>query len=81
MDNSDGLLRNSRKIQKTKILPLNWIANVFGEVAAEHLVKAIHMDDHDDHSFMYHFHSRMWIIFHKPYTWWGTYYIIDTEKW
>jgi hypothetical protein len=81
MENSDGLLCNSKKIQRTKILPLRWIGNISGEFAANHLVEAIHMDDHDDHSFMYQFHGRMWLIFNKPYTWWGTYYIIDTGKW
>lgn len=79
MANSDGFLNKFTKIERTKIVPLRWIGNYCGGIAGHHLVKAIHMDDHDDHSFMYHFHGRMWITFNKPYERWGTYYKMDFD--
>jgi hypothetical protein len=63
-------------IQKTKILPLRWIGNIFGDIAATYLQKALH---YDDHGFAYRYYSRMWIILNKPYKWWGTYYELDMK--
>ena len=75
------MLNRLTKHQKTKILPLLWIGNFFGEYAGNHLVKAIHMDDHDDHGFVYRYHGIMWKVLNKPYEWWGEYYTIDMEAW
>ena len=76
MADYDGFLKNSVKHQRTKILPLRWIGNISSNIATKHLIEAIHMNDHDDYGFMYHFHGRMWLIFNKPYQLWGTYYTV-----
>jgi hypothetical protein len=67
------------KIQKTKILPLRWIGNLFEKISSPHLMKALHYDDHDDHGFAYKYHSVMWTILRRPYKWWGTYYELDLQ--
>ena len=77
MEDYDGFLNISKKIEKTKIVPLRWIGNLCGEFANSHLVEAVYMSDHDDHGFAYNYHSIIWVIFHKPYKWWGTYYSLD----
>jgi hypothetical protein len=79
MENYDGFLSKSKKIEKTKILPLRWIGNLCGEIAHPHLMDALHYDDHDDHGFAYKYHSIMWLIFSKPYTRWGTFYSLDLD--
>jgi hypothetical protein len=83
MENSDGFLNNLKTIQKTRILPLRWIGNFLGEYAGNHLVKAIDLDESLDSNlgFRYKYHAKMWVILNKPYERWGTYYIIDTDKW
>jgi len=76
-------MNHSTKIQKTKILPLRWIGNFCGEYAGNHLVKAIDLDEELDSNlgFLYRYHAKMWVLLNKPYERWGTYYIIDTDKW
>jgi hypothetical protein len=81
MENSDGFLRNSKKIQKTKILPLRWIGNISGEFAGNHIVKAVYLDEDGDLGFRYKYHAFMWKYLNKPYEWWGTYYILDMSGW
>jgi hypothetical protein len=81
MENSDGFLMKSTKIQRTKIWPLRVIGNLCGSIATDALLKAIHYDDHDDHGFIYRFYAKTWLILDKPYKWWGTYYQIDTSQW
>jgi hypothetical protein len=68
------------KYQKTKILPLRWIGNFLGGYAGNHLVKAVYMDEEDNLGFRYRYHAFMWKYLNKPYTWWGTYYIIDFKE-
>ena len=75
MANSDGLGKIS-KHQKTKILPLRWIGNLCGEVSASSLVKAFDLDEDGDFGYRFKFHSKVWKYLNKPYTWWGTYYIL-----
>ena len=77
MENLDGYPKKITTHQKTKILPLRWIGNICGEIAASNLVWVLHYDDHDDHGFAYRYRSIMWLVFNKPYTWWGTFYQID----
>lgn len=79
MEDYDGFLRRSTKIEKTKILPLRWIGNICGEISTTHLVEAVHMSDHDDHGFKYKYHAIIWKIFHKPYMKWGTFYQLDIQ--
>jgi hypothetical protein len=81
MENSDGFLRNSKKIQKTKIIPLRWIGNFCGEFAGNHLVKAFDLDENNNLGFSFKYHSKMWKYLNKPYEWWGTYYTIDLKGW
>ena len=78
-DDSDGFLRMSQKIQKTRILPLRWIGNFCGEFAGNHLVKAFDLDEQLDSNlgFRYKYHAKMWVILNKPYEKWGTYYMVD----
>ena len=71
------------KHQKTKIIPLRWIGNFCGEFAGNHLVKAINLYEEldTDLGFKYKYHAKMWVIFNKPYEWWGTYYLLDMKEW
>ena len=47
MADSDGFLK-SKKIQRTKILPLRWIGNYLGGIAGNSLVKAFDLDEDGD---------------------------------
>jgi hypothetical protein len=38
------------------------------------------MDKYGDWGFRYRYHAFMWNYLNKPYTWWGTYYIIDLKE-
>lgn len=68
------------KTEKTKILPLRWIGNLFGEFASDHLLKAVYMDDTEDYGLSYKYHAKMYKILNKPYSLWGTYYQVDLES-
>jgi hypothetical protein len=83
MDDSDGFLKMSQKINRTKILPLRWFGNFLGGYACNHLIKAIDLDESLDSnlSFRYKYHAKMWKYLNKPYEWWGTYYLVDTSSW
>ena len=81
MANSDGFLRNSKKINRTRILPLRWIGNYLGGIAGDSLVKAFDLDEDGDFGYRFKFHSKVWHYLNKPYEWWGTYYLLDTKGW
>ena len=81
MDDSDGFLRMSQKINKTKILPLRWFGNACSGIAIRSLVKAMNLDEDGDYGYRFKFHSKIWNYFNKPYERWGTYYTVDTSKW
>jgi len=76
-------MNNITKIEKTKVVPLRWIGNFLGEYAGNHLVKAIDLDESLDSNlgFKFKYHAKCWKYLNKPYEWWGTYYMIDTENW
>jgi hypothetical protein len=80
MADSDGFLK-SKKIQRTKILPLRWIGNYLGGIAGNSLVKAFDLDENGDFGYRFKFHSKVWHYLNKPYEWWGTYYLVDTKAW
>ena len=80
MENSDGFLRNSKKIQKTRIIPLRWIGNICGGFAGNHIVKAAYMDENVDFTWRYAYHAKMYKVFNKPYEWWGTYWMVDINE-
>ena len=81
MANSDGFLQHSTKTQRTKILPLRWLANISGEFAGNHIVKAIDLDEDGNNGWRYRYHAKMWTILNKPYQLWGTYYTLDISNW
>lgn len=81
MEDYDGFLSKSKKIQRTRIVPLRWIGNICGEIATTNLVEAIHMSDHDDHGLVFRYRAIIWRIFNKPYMKWGTFYSVDTSQW
>jgi hypothetical protein len=78
-DDSDGFLRMSQKIQKTKILPLRWIGNLCGEISATSLVKALDLQEDDYLGYRFTFHCKVWHYLNKPYEKWGTYYMVDLD--
>ena len=79
MEKSDGYLKKTTKINKTKILPLRWIGNACSGIAINSLVKALNLDEDGNHGYRFKFHSKVWKYFNKPYEWWGTYYEIDLD--
>lgn len=81
MEESDGFLKFSNKIHKTKILPLRWIGNICGEYAGNSLVRAFDLQEDDNLGYRFKFHSKVWHYLNKPYTWWGTYYMVNTDAW
>ena len=75
------MINHSSKHQKTKVLPLRWIANISGSIASNHLVKAVNMDEDQEYGLRYKYHAKMWKYLNKPYEKWGTYYTIDMAAW
>ena len=75
------MINHSTKIEKTKILPLRWIGNILGEYAGNHLVKCVNMDEDEEYGLRYKYHAKMYKVLNKPYELWGTYYMIDIDKW
>jgi hypothetical protein len=51
-----------------------------GEFAGNHLFKAMCMDEDQNYGWRYTYHAKMWKYLNKPYTLWGTYYIIDLKE-
>jgi hypothetical protein len=76
---NDFHMKHTTRIEKTKIVPLRWIGNFFGERAGNHLVKCFDYDDDNNHGFFYKYHSFMWMRLNKPYTLWGTYFELDIK--
>jgi hypothetical protein len=76
-----GFLKFSNKIHKTRILPLRWIGNGCSYIATNSLVKAFGLQEDDNLGYRFKFHSKVWHYFNKPYTWWGSYYTVDTSGW
>ena len=79
MENSDGFLKKSRKINRTRILPLRWFGNTCSHIATRSLVRAFDLQDNVD-GFRFKFHCFIWKHFDKPYRRWGTYYELDLDK-
>jgi hypothetical protein len=80
MEDYDGFLSRSTKIQKTRILPLRWIGNICGAYAGNHLVKCFDYDEEGKLGFAYKYHAKMWTYLNKPYELWGTYYSVEWDK-
>jgi hypothetical protein len=81
MEDYDGFLNNSKKIQRTRIVPLRWIGNICGAYAGNHLVKCFDYDQEGKLGFAYKYHAKMYTILNKPYECWGTYYTVDMAMW
>jgi hypothetical protein len=79
MEDYDGFLKFSKKIQKTKILPLRWIGNFCGGLAGDHILMASYLEEDNSVGLHYRYHAKMYKILNKPYQWWGTYYIVDMD--
>ena len=75
------MMNHSKKIQRTRILPLRWIGNFLGSYAGNHLVKCFDYDEDGKYGFAYKYHAKMWKYLNKPYERWGTYYLLDTSSW
>jgi len=81
MGNLDGFLGSSKKIQKTKIVPLRWFANGISSIGSTCLVKAAYLDEDGDYRFKYRFYSKVWKVANFFYSRWGTYYELDRAAW
>lgn len=80
MEDYDGLLNRSKKIQRTNIIPLRWIGNLCEKPANYHLNMFLHYRDHDDLGLACRYHAYMSNFLYKPYHWWGTYYELNMEE-
>lgn len=65
------------KHQKTKIVPLRWIGNLFERFASNHLMAVVYLDEDGKYGLKYRYHAFLWKYLNKPYELWGTYYMID----
>jgi hypothetical protein len=81
MDDSDGFLWKTKKIERTRILPLRWIGNLCGGFAGDHIMMASYLHEDNTVEIRYRYHAKMYRILNKPYEWWGTYYLVDTSGW
>jgi hypothetical protein len=80
MEKSNGYLSNSKKMQKTNLLPLRWIGNLCERPAKYHLNMFLHYKDHDDLGLACRYHAYASRLLYKPYFWWGTYYELNMEE-
>jgi hypothetical protein len=69
-----------KKIHKTQVLPLRWLANLCEIPAHYHLQRFLRCDDLKIRGFMYRFHAYMSNLFYKPYLKWGTVYELLTDS-
>jgi hypothetical protein len=75
-------LDHMQRIEKTKIIPLRWISNLFNHIGTPHLIKAFGRPNHggaDGLKRKYHVFMYKWTdaIYKK----WGTVYTIDIDAW
>ena len=80
MEDYDGFLKSSEKIQRTKILPLRWIGNGCSYIATSSLTKAFNLQRQNNLGYRFKFHWKVWKYVNKPYELWGTYYRLDRYK-
>ena len=67
--------------QRTRILPLRWIANGLSYPATTSLLKAFYLQEQGDFGYRFKFHTKVWHYLNKPYERWGTVYEIDRYYW
>jgi hypothetical protein len=80
MEDYDGFLNFSQKVEKTKIVPLRWFANLCEIPAHYHLNKFLHYSDHDDYGLMCRYHAKVSYWLYKPYLKWGTVYKLKDKE-
>jgi hypothetical protein len=80
MADSDGFLKNSTRVDQTKILPLRWFASLCNTIATRSLVKAFDLDEQENFGYRFKFHCMVWKYLNKPYQKWGTYWILHRPK-
>jgi hypothetical protein len=78
MEDYDGFPK-SKKIQRTRILPLRWIGNTLSYPAVNSLVKAFDLQEQNNLGYRFKFHSMVWRYLNKPYELWGTVYEVDIK--
>jgi len=69
-----------KKKQKTKILPLRWIANQLSYPATNSLSKAIELQEQGNFGYRFKFHAKVWYYLNNLYERWGTYYEVDWKE-
>jgi hypothetical protein len=75
------MFNHAKRIDRTNILPLRWLANISGSIGSHMLMKAVYLDEDSNYGLRYRIYGNLWHIFHKPYEKWGTYYSLDVEAW
>ena len=75
------MLNHSKKIERTRILPLRWFANACGSIGSTMLMKAVDLDEDSNYGIRYRIYGNLWTWFNKPYELWGTYYSLDVKSW
>ncbi len=70
----------TEKHQRTKILPLRWIANALCYPATRSLTKAFDLDEQNKLGLRFKFHCKVWHYLNKPYEKYGTYYTVDLNS-
>jgi len=69
-----------KTIERTRILPLRWLANALSYPATTSLLKAFYLQEQGDFGYRFKFHSKVWHYLNKPYERWGTVYEIDLDQ-
>ena len=69
-----------KTIQRTKILPLRWLANQLSYPATSGLLKAFRLQEQGNLGYRFKFYSNVWHYLNKPYERWGTVYSIELDE-
>ena len=80
MADSDGFLKNSIRVDQTRILPLRWFASSCNSIATRSLIKSFDLDEQENFGYRFKFHCKVWKYLNKPYEKWGTYWVINRPE-
>ena len=72
-------MMSNLKINKTKVLPLLWFANMCGSIAGWAIMKISYQDELEDFGWRYKLHSTIWKITWPIYYRFGTMYEWDFD--
>ena len=76
----DSRTMNDVKINKTKVLPLRWFANMCGSIAGWAIMNISYYDELEDFNWRYKLHYYIWKTTWPIYYRFGTFYeIIDFD--